>query len=306
MNTLKSLVIKLGSFGLKNILPLLICGVALPAFATMQWSSYDVTGTLISANAGTGGDLASGTSVTFTIPAGTTNFFVTKSFRPIILSQVNGAANVTFKFSASGGLSGGGSQDSVQWGLYNSQGTATLADDVGLFGGVVKANYLTGLYHTSANGAYLFAGSSPGLSHQQSATMPSDGTTYTNQIRLFYKTAGGNVALGNTSSGNIGNAGVAMNGADGVAYRSYINPGLTGGTFDEFAIMFNNTTGNSVTITISALALGDTLTWDASGGNPIAPTDGSGNWSSTNANWSAWSAAQPARLTVPGCLITVR
>ena len=67
-----------------------------------------------------------------------------------------------------------------------------------------------------------------------------------------------------------------------------MNPGATGNTFDEFAIMFNNTTANSVTITISALALGDTLTWDASGANPIAPTDGSGNWSSTNANWSGF------------------
>ena len=285
MNTLKSLVIKVGSLGLKTFLPLVVCGLTLPAFAALQWSSYDVTGTLISANAGTGGDLASGTSVTFTIPAGTTNFFVTKSFRPIILTQVNGAANVTFKFSASGGLTGGG-QDSVQWGMYNSQGTATLADDVGMYGGVVKANYLTGLYHGSGN-AYLFnMTSSPGLSHAQSSTMPSDGTTYTNQIRLFYKTAGGQVALGNASNGNIGNAGVAMNGADGVAYRSYTNPGNTGNTFDEFAIMFNNTTGNSVTITISALALGDTLTWDASGGNPVAPTDGSGIWSTTNANWS--------------------
>jgi autotransporter-associated beta strand protein len=40
-------------------------------------------------------------------------------------------------------------------------------------------------------------------------------------------------------------------------------------------------------VTLSAIGLGNTLTWDASGANPTVPTDGSGYWStSTNANWS--------------------
>jgi autotransporter-associated beta strand protein len=96
--------------------------------------------------------------------------------------------------------------------------------------------------------------------------------------------------LGNSSSGNIGNAGLAMNGSDGVVQaRSYTNPGSTGSTssVDEFAIMFNNTTAGSVTITLSAIGLGNTLTWDASGGNPNAPVDGNGIWSITNNNWSS-------------------
>src|SRR5215212_1823238 len=43
--------------------------------------------------------------------------------------------------------------------------------------------------------------------------------------------------------------------------------------------------------TVAALwtssALAQTLTWDASGANPAAPTDGSGNWNTTtDANWS--------------------
>jgi hypothetical protein len=33
-------------------------------------------------------------------------------------------------------------------------------------------------------------------------------------------------------------------------------------------------------------APGATVVWDASGANPTAPTDGSGNWSTANANWS--------------------
>ena len=34
-------------------------------------------------------------------------------------------------------------------------------------------------------------------------------------------------------------------------------------------------------------SIGQTLTWDASGANPTAPTDGSGSWNTTtNATWS--------------------
>src|SRR5438105_467776 len=36
---------------------------------------------------------------------------------------------------------------------------------------------------------------------------------------------------------------------------------------------------------------GQALTWDASGANPLAPTDGGGNWNTTtNANWSNGAA----------------
>ena len=83
MKTLKSIVVKFGSVGLKTILPLLVLGMALPAFGVMQWSSYDTSGNLVTANVATGGDLASSTSVTFTIPANTQLFFITKNFTPL-------------------------------------------------------------------------------------------------------------------------------------------------------------------------------------------------------------------------------
>ena len=109
-------------------------GLAGAAFGQLQWSSYDTSGNLVTANVATGGDLASATSVTFTIPANTQLFFVTKNFTPIVLSQATASAVVTFKFSASAGLTGV-AQRTVEWGLYNSAGTASLADDIGMYGG---------------------------------------------------------------------------------------------------------------------------------------------------------------------------
>ena len=40
------------------------------------------------------------------------------------------------------------------------------------------------------------------------------------------------------------------------------------------------------TLLIAGSARGATLEWDASGNNPISPQPGSGNWDTTNANWS--------------------
>ena len=113
---------------------LLVFGLASAAFGQLQWNSYDTSGNLVKANVATGGDVTSGTSVTFTVPANTRMFFITKSFTPIVLAQQNASAVVTFKFSASGGVTGV-AQKVVEWGLYNSLGTASLADDMGMFGG---------------------------------------------------------------------------------------------------------------------------------------------------------------------------
>ena len=264
------LLIALSFFGSAGI----VCG-------QMQWSSYDTSGNLVNANVATGGDVASATSVTFTVPANTRMFFITRSFTPIILSQANASAVVTFKFSASGGVTGV-TQKTVEWGLYNSLGTASLADDMGMFGGWTGTT-LEGLLH-SGGSADLFTGTSTGQGKSVTGA-PTDGTTYTNQIRLFLKTAPIGVALGSSSS-TLGAAGIAMNGAD-ITSRLYTNPGNWTNTVDEFALMFTNTTANPVTLTLSGVGLGTSMTWDASGTSPTVPTDGSGLWSSTNANWSA-------------------
>ena len=247
----------------------LLCSATM-AFGQMQWSSYDTSGNLLNANVATGGDAASASSVTFTVPANTRMFFITRSFTPIVLSQANASAVVTFKFSASGGITGV-AQKTVEWGLYNSMGTASLADDMGMFGGWTGST-VEGLLHASGS-ADLFSGTSTGQGKSVTGA-PTDGTTYTNQIRLFLKTAPNQVALGSSSS-TLGAAGIAMNGAN-ITSRLYTNPGTWTNTVDEFALMFNNTTANPVTVTLSAIGLGNTLTWDASGANPVTPTDGCG------------------------------
>jgi autotransporter-associated beta strand protein len=263
-----------------TVLLSLLCSATM-AFGQMQWSSYDTSGNLVTANVATGGDAASASSVTFTVPGNTRMFFITRSFTPIVLSQQNSAAVVTFKFSASAGITGV-AQKTVEWGLYNSMGSASLADDAGMFGGWTGST-VEGLLHSSGS-ADLFTGTSTGQGKTVTGA-PTDGTTYTNQIRLFLKTAPNQVALGSSSS-TLGAAGIAMNGAN-ITSRLFTNPGVWTNTVDEFALMFNNTTANPVTVTLSGVGLGNALTWDASGANPVTPTDGGGIWSTTNANWSS-------------------
>jgi autotransporter-associated beta strand protein len=270
----------------KKVLLLLAGSIAMPVFAQFQWSSYDTSGNLVAANVATGGNLASGSAVTFTIPANTQLFFVTKNFVPFSLAGANAKKPVTFKVSASAGLTGV-AQRTMGWGLYNSAGTTGFTDDVGYYGlwnggGPYVETYI----HPTGSGN-LFSGSNPGEGKTTTGA-PTDGTIYTNQVQIVMNAAQTGISLG-TSSSTLSACGIGMNGVNLVA-RGYTNPyiPLLGGatSFDEFAFMFNNTTASPVTVTLSAIGLGNSLTWDASGANPTTPTDGSGNWSSINANWS--------------------
>ncbi len=260
------------------------------ALGQFQWSSYDVNGNLISANAATGGDAASATSVTFTIPANTQMSFITKSFTPVSVSGASAKVVVIFNVSASGALAGA-TPRVMGWGLYNSAGTGGLTDDNGYFGlWNGGATDIETWDHPSGT-ANLFAGTKLGQGTAASGTL-SNGATYTNQIQLNMNSADTGISLG-TSSSTLAAAGLAMNGV-GVAHRVFTNPvtPLLGGvsSFDEFSFMFDNTTANPITITLSGISLGTSYTWDASKANPTAPTDGSGFWSITNAAWSSGSS----------------
>ncbi len=282
----------------------LLIGISPTTFGQLQWSSYDTSGNLVAANIATGGDLASGGSVTFTIPANTQLSFVTKSFTPFSLATANARKLVSFKVSASAGF-GGVTQRTMGWGLYNSTNTAGFTDDVGYFGLWNGGGPFIETYDHPSGTANLFSGTKLGQGTVNTGT-PGDGVTYTNQIQLVMNSTATGISLG-TSSSTLANAGLAMNGVN-VVHRVFTNPvnPLLGGvnTFDEFAFMFNNTTGSPVTVTLSAISLGNTLAWDASGANPTAPTDGGGNWSATNANWSSgssdsiWSAGYSAVIGV--------
>jgi len=273
-------------FKLFSLSTALSFGLALTASGQLQWNSYDTSGNLVTANVASGGDITSGGTVTFTIPANTQLSFVTKNFIPINLATGNSRNIVTFKVSVSAGF-GGVAQRTMGWGLYNSAGTAGFTDDVGYFGLWNGGGPYIECYDHPAGTANLLSGSAQGQGTVNTGT-PSDATTYTNQIQLVMNSAATGIALGSSSS-TLAAAGLAMNGVN-VTHRVYTNPvnGPLGGvtSFDEFAFMFNNTTANPVTVTLSGVSLGSTMTWDASGASPAAPTDGTGNWSFTNLNWS--------------------
>ena len=289
MNTPNRIVITSRSSIVRIFLALLLCGVTVPSFAQLQWSSYDTSGNLVTANVAIGGAANGGGSVTFTIPANTQLSFVTKNFLPFSLTGANARRSVTFNVSASGGLAGI-SQRTMGWGLFNSAGSAGFTDDVGYFG--LWTGALIETYDHPAGTANLFGIlSSPsnklGQGTAASGTL-ANSIVYTNQILLVMNNAVTGISLG-TSSSTLPNAGLAINGPGGVAHRVFTNPViplLGTNSFDEFAFMFNNTTGSPVTATLSEISLVNDMTWDASGSNPTAPTDGSGNWSITNANWS--------------------
>ena len=140
---------------------LLLFGSSLIAFGQFQWSSYDVNGNLIAANVASGGDLASGTSVTFTIPANTQMSFMTKSFTPFSIAGASTSKIVTFTVSASAGWTGVNARN-MGWGLYNSAGTAGLSDDVGYFGLWNGAGPYIETYDHPSGTATLFSGTQLG------------------------------------------------------------------------------------------------------------------------------------------------
>jgi autotransporter-associated beta strand protein len=290
MNTPNCLNFTSRSVIIRKFLALVLCAVAVPVSAQLQWSSYDTSGNLVTANVATGGDLGSGGTVTFTIPANTQLSFVTKNFIPFSLTGANARRSVTFNVSVSAGF-GGVAQRTMGWGLYNSAGTAGFTDDVGYFGLWNGTANLIETYDHPSGTANLMSGTKLGQGTVNTGT-PADGSTYTNQILLVMNAATTGISLG-TSSSTLAAAGLAMNGLNGastVAHRVFTNPVIpllgSVNSFDEFVFMFNNTTGSPITVTLSAVSLVNTMTWDSSGANPTAPTDGAGTWSVTNANWS--------------------
>ena len=279
----------------RTYLTALLCAAALPAAAQLRWSSYDTSGNLVTANVAVGGGADTAGSVTFTIPANTQLSFVTKDFTPFGLTAPNARRVVTFNVSVSGAF-GGVAQRTMGWGLYNSAGTAGFTDDVGYFGLWNGGGPFIETYDHPSGTANLMSGTKLGQGTVNTGT-PADNSTYTNQILLVMNSAVTGISLG-TSSSTLAAAGLAMNGLNGVnsvTHRVFTNPvqPLLGGinSFDEFVFMFNNTTASSVTVTLSAVSLVNSMVWDASGSNPTAPTDGNGTWSTTNANWSTFGSS---------------
>lgn len=85
---------------------------------------------------------------------------------------------------------------------------------------------------------------------------------------------------------------------------------MSAGQHPEFSTRMNNRVRNITRLFVAIFLItgigrtgfsaGNTFTWDASGSNPAAPTDGAGTWSTANANWSngtndfPWSSGSSA------------
>lgn len=237
---------------MKKIQILLIAStLALASIANAQlhWSSYDTSGSLVNANAGTGGEGAS--TVNLAVGAGQTLIFIANNFQPLNMSVNGTLTTVNFTLAASGGLTGVTTRD-LGVGLFSSAGTAgNLNDDTGLFGLWNPGGPYPELYaHTT--GANLFSGTQQGQGGNYTGTMV-DSTTYNDLIRLFKNSSG--VALGNGSA--LANAGIGFEGTSPtVDQRAYINPVAGMPTsYDEFGIMFYNSTGDEITLTVGNAGL---------------------------------------------------
>ncbi len=295
---------------LKNLLALIaLIGLTTHALGQLQWSSYDTSGNLVTADVATGGDAASGTSVTFTIPANTQLAFVTKSFTPLSLAPANAAQKINFTMTADGGLYPAGTGRILGVGLLNDNNSgvpSSVLGDTGYWADFNTGNPSFELFYNPGGLATFFQyDSAHKLGSGTTKTgYPGNNVTYEMQFQLNMNSSASSISIG-TSGSVYAKAGAAITNGDGTVNQLAYSSGVALTTlpttnFNEFVFMFNNTTANPVTVTLNDISLGNSLTWDASGANPTAPTDGSGNWSSTNANWSngssdsIWSSAYSA------------
>ena len=248
---------------------ILFCSASLPATAQLSWSSYNTSGNRVSASAATY-DSATGT-YTFTIPASTTYTFVTTNIAPVTLAASQ-TKTVTFAMNASGGFGPAGTpivnQRFIAYGLFNYGATApgatgAFTDDVGLwtdsyqqasgiaaevFGGTSTTANLLGYANTRQLGAAT--GPSTGAAGQF-----TNGST-TNVTFRVVENASGTASIGTGTGTTVSGAWYQDAATSGTTFnRTIYSGGATTPsgttTFNEFAFMFFNSTGSSVTLTLS-------------------------------------------------------
>ena len=250
-------------------------GIAAGAFGQLQWSSYNTSGTRVSASAGTGGDAAYGGAVTFTIPASTTYTFITTNFNPVTLAASQ-TKTVTFTMVASGGFGPAGTpiqnQRFISYGMFNygvnaPGASGNFTDDVGLwtdsyqqasgiaaevFGGTNTMANLLGY----ANTRQLGAAAGPGTG---AAGQFTDGTLTRVTFRMV-ENASGTASIGTGTATNTAGAWYSDAATGGTTFnRTIYSAGAVKPngaiTFNEFGFMFFNSKASSVTLTLSNLSL---------------------------------------------------
>ncbi|WP_158277509.1 pectinesterase family protein [Opitutus sp. ER46] len=228
----------------------------LSASAQLSWSAFDETTTTTLSSQPDG-------TTTVTVPAGKRVTLFATNFVPVdFTARPTGEVYATITFKASGGLStiGSGTR-AIGFGLYNTNGTATFADDNGYFtwlngratGSLIELRRRNGdgtstsLLNPSGT---AFNSLGTGTKTFTSGTL-SDGNSYSIQLHLMGRNPG--VSLGNTSSSTTG-AGVWVSG-DGLSQTAYTNPDNPPATqvFNQVGFMFYNSTAADVTLTVESL-----------------------------------------------------
>lgn len=233
-------------------LPAVLLLAAISSHAQLKWNAYSSSGTLVTANVASGGDSTYGGSVTFTIPATTQLEFVTKMFVPMSTPTAGNSAKVTFNISASGALTG----RCFGYGLFNDPGTLSLA--MGYWGDFnIGGPYFECFQRNWTNATFMvYDGGNAMNSGKSNTGTPAAGVTYAGQIQVNNKA--GVMQMG-TASSSVAAAGLVCNGS-GVTQQSYsttpkLSTNVNVTTFNEFAVMFYNSSASPVTLTLDSVSL---------------------------------------------------
>ena len=234
-----------------SLLTALSLGLASTAFAQLQWNSYSKSGTLVTPNVASGGDSTYGGSVTFTIPASTQLEFATTTFVPFNTPSAGNSAIVTFNISMSGGLTG----RPFGFGLFNDPGITSQA--MGYWGDFnISSAYFECFQRDWTNTTYMYYDSGNAMNSSKVDTgTPAANTTYSAQIQVNNKSGVMQLGTGTT----VATAGLVIDGSgvtqqtEGTTIKSGTNVNVT--TFNEFAVMFYNSTANPLTLTLSSISL---------------------------------------------------
>ena len=236
---------------------LLLCviGLSTASYAqSLSWDAYDTSGNLVQAGAGTGGSVSTADTVSFTIGAGQTLIFVTQNFTPIDNSANSTTNVVSYNFSAQGlGAGNGVNGRPLGVGIFNTAGTAGVADDYGYFALWNPSGPYPEMYTDSAS-ANLFSGTQQGQGGTYHGAL-QDNVTYAGVIRPR-TSAAGNISLGYGSS--LAAAGISWTDGAAVTNTAYINAIAPPGgykTFNEFGFLLSNTSGSDETLNLDSISL---------------------------------------------------
>jgi hypothetical protein len=253
--------LKSNLFGAPASLIALACVMAVPAFAQLQWNSYNNVGALVTTNAATGGDTTYG-SVTFTIPANTERIFTTETFAPVSIAAASSSTKVNFSMNASGGMFPGGTGRILGMGLLNDPGnTPSRLTDTGYWTDFNTSNPSFEMFYRLSSVATFFQYDSahkPGASTVKTG-YPTNSVTQGMQFQLNMNSSANSVSVG-TSTSSYAACGAGMTNGLGtvnqLAYSSGVSTSTLATTsFNEFAFMLNNTTAGSVNVTLSGISL---------------------------------------------------